>query len=193
MIDRLMVSLYTGISLLLLDTMGPSLSLPKYVRSHRSRRVWRRWLGCCLADQQIPLQIPAGTAYTVFMVDSSGYFSTYSRPLPLPNRTDLVAGLNPTEIQMAGSGPNSACLDSVLAHSKDFTFTVSGSTAMCESNFQISYVDTLGNGPHNFTVLPLDASTGPWDQPLVGGASYDGPSSWNVNMTTGTRFTIMLK
>lgn len=94
---------------------------------------------------------------------------------------------------MVGSGPNSDCLEDVLAHTKDFTFTVSGTTAMCEDDFQISYQDTLGNGPHNFTVLPLDSSTGPWDQPLLGGQSYTGPSNWVVNMTTGTRFTIMMK
>lgn len=125
------------------------------------------------------------------MMDSTGYFSRYSKPLVF--HTDVTAGLNPTEVQMVGSGATSNCLENVLSHSKDFTFTVAGSTAMCEDDFLISWQDTLGNGPHNFTVLPLDSSTGPWDQPLTGGGTTTGASGWNVNMTTGTRFTIMMK
>ena len=94
---------------------------------------------------------------------------------------------------MSGSGPTSNCLDSVVTRTRDFTFTVAGSTAMCEDDFEISWVDTLGTGPYNFTVLPLDSSTSPWDQPLTGGGTTTGASGWNVNMTTGTRFTIMMK
>jgi len=126
------------------------------------------------------------------MMDSTGYFSK-SHHAYLQYPADHLAGVNPTEIQMSGSGPNSNCLDSVIALTQDFTFTVAGSTAMCEDDFEISWVDTLGNGPHHFTVLPLDSSTNPWDQPLTGGGTTTGASGWNVNMTIGTRFTIMMK
>lgn len=64
---------------------------------------------------------------------------------------------------------------------------------MCEDDFQISWQDTVGSGPHNFTVLPLDSSANPWEQVLTGGGTTTGASGWRVNMTTGTRFTIMMK
>lgn len=103
------------------------------------------------------------------------------------------AGVNPTQIQVVGLGGDSSCLNNVIAHTQDFTFTCAGSTSMCEDDFQISWLDQIGSGPYNFTVLPLDSSTNPWDQPLTGGGTTTGASGWAVNMTTGTRFTIMMK
>lgn len=94
---------------------------------------------------------------------------------------------------MAGLGSNSDCFTDVIAHSQDFTFTVAGSTSMCERDFEISWLDQVGTGPYNFTVLPLDSSSNPWDETLSGGGTTTGASEWAVNMTTGTRFTIMMK
>ena len=64
---------------------------------------------------------------------------------------------------------------------------------MCQDDFQVSWLDQVGVGPYNFTVLPLDSSSNPWDQQLTGGGTTTGASGWAVNMTTGTRFTIMMK
>lgn len=105
----------------------------------------------------------------------------------------LAAGVNPTQVQVVGLGTDSSCLTNVIAHSQDFTFTVAGSTAMCERSFELSWQDQVGTGPYNFTVLPLDSSTSPWDQVLTGGGTTTGAAEWAVNMTTGSRFTIMMK
>jgi hypothetical protein len=123
------------------------------------------------------LEIPAGTPYTVFAYDSSGYFT----------------GVNPTEIQIVGLGTASSCLDNVLDRGHDFTFAVSGQTTQCEDDFAISWQDNFGLGPYNFTVLPLDTSTNPFDVLLKGGGTTTGETGWAVNMTAGTRFTIMMK
>lgn len=94
---------------------------------------------------------------------------------------------------MVGLGTASECLTDVLSRSQDFTFTVAGATSMCEDDFEVSWLDQVGVGPYNFTVLPLDSSSNPWEESLTGGGTTTGASGWAVNMTTGTRFTIMMK
>jgi hypothetical protein len=104
-----------------------------------------------------------------------------------------LGGVNPVQIQNVGLGPDSACLNNVVTHTRDFTFTASGATTQCEDDFAISWVDNFGLGPYNFTVIPLDTSTNPFDVLLKGGPTTTGEMGWAVNMTAGTRFTIMMK
>lgn len=50
---------------------------------------------------------------------------------------------------------------------------------------------TASDEPYNFTVLPLDQSFYPFDVALPTDIDYE--SSWKLNLTAGTRFTIVLK
>lgn len=124
-----------------------------------------------------------------------GTLVSYTQPFPL-HRACLAkwqGGVNPIEVQTVGVGSSSSCLDDVISHVHDFTFTASGSTQQCGSDFALSWVDMLGIGPYNYTVLPLDTSTSPFDVVLKGGPTTTGETGWAVNMTAGTRFTIMMK
>lgn len=127
--------------------------------------------------RQIPLQLASGTQYTVFAQDDDGYFT----------------GINPVEIQTVGLGSDSSCLTDVVTHTHDFTFAVSGRTDQCDNKLELSWQDNLGIGPYNFTILPLDTSTNPFDVRLRGGGTTTGETGWVMNMTAGTRFTIMMK
>lgn len=59
------------------------------------------------------------------------------------------------------------------------------------SGLDLSWTGGTDGQPYNFSVIPLDQSFFPYDVPLDNTNSYE--SNWVVNMTTGTRFTIMMK
>jgi hypothetical protein len=75
--------------------------------------------------------------------------------------------------------------------SLDFTFTISGIAEQCERGFEMSWSGGREYGPYNFTVIPLDQSFRPYDVELEKGVT--SMSDWKLNMTSGTRFTIMMK
>jgi hypothetical protein len=47
--------------------------------------------------------------------------------------------------------------------------------------------------PHSFTIAPLDASYNPWDLVLAEVSREGNSTIEQVNMTVGTRFTVMMK
>ncbi|EIW66510.1 hypothetical protein M231_02312 [Tremella mesenterica] len=127
----------------------------------------------------IPVPFPSGTEYIVFGYDGTGVWADH----------DLS-----TELQVVGTG-NDKCFSDTVFRPRDFSFSVSGQIESCSTGshgFEVSWDDEMGEGPYNMTILSLDASYPPFDVPLIGGRSTIGDDSWNVNMTTGTRFTIMM-
>jgi len=75
--------------------------------------------------------------------------------------------------------------------SLDFTFSLSGVAEQCERGFEMAWSGGREDGPYNFTVIPLDQSFYPFDVELEDGVR--SMSDWTLNLTAGTRFTIMMK
>ena len=125
-----------------------------------------------LLTTQIQLQLGQGTPYAVLAGDGNGPFSGGS-----------------AEIQIVGASNRTACLNTVAknATGQEFSFSVSGKASQCQDGFDIAYTGVNAD-PYNFTVVPLDQSIFPFDVPVS-----NGFLDWTVNMTTGTRFTIMMK
>jgi hypothetical protein len=69
---------------------------------------------------------------------------------------------------------------------------VQGQATECSNDFGIGWLDTIGRSPYYFSVIPLDTGYWPWNVQLRGGADTPVDSSWIVNMTVGTRFTIVM-
>jgi hypothetical protein len=99
---------------------------------------------------------------------------------------------NPAEIKVQGSSTDSSCLSGGANQtSNDFTFNVSGVAQQCETGFDVSLVGGGRDPPYNFTVVPLDQSFFPFDVLLNNTSGTE--SNWVLNLTAGSRFTIMLK
>jgi hypothetical protein len=59
------------------------------------------------------------------------------------------------------------------------------------TGFATSWTASTADEPYNYTVLPLDQGFFPFEVPLSTSRNYDG--DWQLNLTTGTRFTIAMK
>lgn len=96
-------------------------------------------------------------------------------------------------IQTVNPSNNTLCLASKSANqsSLDFTFTVSGQAKQCQAGFETSWTGGQEDGPYNMTVVPLDASFYPFDVPLDETLRHQ--SSWVVNVTKGSKFTLSMK
>nr|XP_031858479.1 uncharacterized protein CI109_006124 [Kwoniella shandongensis]KAA5525551.1 hypothetical protein CI109_006124 [Kwoniella shandongensis] len=123
----------------------------------------------------ISLQLDEGQDYTVVMSDANGLGTGGS-----------------SEIQRVQPSNDTTCLDTASYNSTslDFTFTVSGQAVQCERGFETSWTGGKEDGPYNFTVVPLDQGFNAYDVPLEEGVTSQ--SSWQLNMTAGSRFTILM-
>ncbi|KAK8861638.1 hypothetical protein IAR55_002461 [Kwoniella newhampshirensis] len=123
----------------------------------------------------ISLQLNTEQNYVVFMSDGNGMGTGGS-----------------SEIQSVQPSSNTTCLSSASSNSTslDFTFTVSGVATQCQRGFEMSWTGGREDGPYNFTVIPLDQSFNPYDVTLENDVPY--MSDWKLNMTAGSRFTIVM-
>lgn len=125
---------------------------------------------------QIQLQLNYGTNYITMMSDAHG-----------------IGSGGTGEIQQTGSSPSTSCLNTVSENvtSQDFSFSVAGVAEQCNSGFQVSWNADSSLDPVNFTVLPLDQGFFPFDVRVDNSATYI--NSWTMNLTEGTRFSVMMK
>jgi hypothetical protein len=124
---------------------------------------------------QIELQLQQGAYYTMFMSDSRGFGSGGS-----------------SEIQVVGASSNTSCLNtiSVNATNPDFSFSPAGRARECLKGFDLTWNSSPTDQPYNMSIIPLDQAFYPYEVELANGG-YD--ADWRVNMTAGTRFTVMMK
>jgi hypothetical protein len=114
-----------------------------------------------------------------------------TRPIALLSSAADVAAGGVSPIQQVGAGP-SDCLSSASFNLTQqlFSFNVSGSTGECDGNFRLTWDGTPNQGPYNVSIIPLDGGYAPWVIPLQSGAQY---YDWQVNLTAGSYFTVMVK
>ena len=106
------------------------------------------------------------------------------------------ANFNPTALQIVQPSSNTSCFPGAAPVKKDFDFQVYGDVAQCQQTFGIAWTTSPGLAPYTCTIVPLDASYNPWQVLLTDnsdGGSSNASQLWQVNMTSGTRFTIMMK
>ena len=86
-----------------------------------------------------------------------------------------------------------SCMDAGQAAKKDFDFQVYGQIVECANTFQVTWTTTVGIAPYWCSIIPLDGTYSPWDVMLAEKDSLASSSNWVVNMTTGTRFTVVMQ
>jgi hypothetical protein len=158
---------------------------------------WRQPVGIMADARQIQLQLNSGTNYIVVMSDAfglgSGEFPFF--PCSLPNallRAESRAG-GASEIQQVAGSQSTACLNTASKNqtASQFSWSVSGQAKQCQTGFDVIWSATTADEPYNYTVLPLDQGFYPFDVALPSDGDYD--SSWKLNLTAGTRFTVVMK
>lgn len=97
------------------------------------------------------------------------------------------------EIQIVGASGQTSCLDTASSNrsTQDFSFAVAGQAMQCTDGFDLQWTGGTNLEPYNLSVIPLDQGFYPFGVPLEGGDGWD--NGWKVNMTAGTRFTVMMK
>lgn len=93
---------------------------------------------------------------------------------------------------MVGASYVTSCLNTISANAtnQQFSFSPAGRARQCLKGFDVSWGASPQDQPYNMSVIPLDQGFYPYEVDLANGG-FDG--DWQVNMTAGTRFTIMLK
>ena len=99
--------------------------------------------------------------------------------------------MNPIGLQRVGESTDASCLTNISPVPQEFTFTTFGNAAACQDDFHIAWQDQVGRSPYSMTVVPLDTSYNPWDVALTGGV-IQPDYAWTVNMTAGTKFTLIM-
>ena len=110
-----------------------------------------------------------------------------------PRADSLLLAGNPTVIQVVQPSNSSDCLQAATPAGDDFQFQAYGSAEECAQSFGITWTETAGVGPWYFTVVPVDGSYTPWNVLMADAGSTTTNVFWQVNMTTGTRFTLVMK
>jgi len=97
-----------------------------------------------------------------------------------------------SEIQVVGASSQTSCLNTISANATNsqFSFSPAGRARECLKGFDITWNGGQQDAPYNMSVIPLDQAFYPYEVKLDDGG-YDG--DWQVNMTAGTRFTVMMK
>jgi hypothetical protein len=88
---------------------------------------------------------------------------------------------------------DNSCFAAASPAKKDFDFQVYGSVTQCDRSFGVTWTTTVGTSPYGCTIVPLDTSYNPWDVALTEPGSLDDSAIWRVNMTSGTRFTVIMQ
>lgn len=96
-------------------------------------------------------------------------------------------------LQIVSSSPNTACLNTASRNqtSKAFSYSVAGKAQQCSPGFELQWDGSPDQSPYNFTVIPLTQSYYPFDVVIDEKSGYS--SDWVLNMTSGTRFTVLMK
>jgi hypothetical protein len=105
----------------------------------------------------------------------------------LLNGPQLVGGASP--LQEVQTGPQGCYEGNSNTSLKVFSFNVSGSTAECD-NLRLSWQNPAINGPYWLNVIPLDGTYTPWGIQMSTTNNY---YDFQVNMSAGTYFTVMLR
>lgn len=106
--------------------------------------------------------------------------------------TDKYQG-GSSEVQIVASAPQTNCLNTAALNqtSKQFSFSVAGQAKQCKAGFEVLWDGSSEDAPYNFTVIPLDQSYYPFDVKVDESSGWT--NDWVLNMTAGTRFTIVMK
>jgi len=125
------------------------------------------------------------------MSDGTGFGTGNSAHFKTRHLADDPGGSS--QIRRVQVSSLTACLYTASSNDTDrnFGFSVSGVAEQCERGFELAWDGEKQYEPYNFTVVPLDQSFQPYDVPLENGRS--SMSDWKLNMTSGARFTIMMK
>ena len=96
------------------------------------------------------------------------------------------------EVSVVAASYVTSCLNTISANqtSQQFSFTPAGRARQCLKGFDIDWNASPQDTPYNMSIIPLDQGFYPFEVELANGG-WDG--DWQVNMTAGTRFTVMLK
>jgi hypothetical protein len=98
-----------------------------------------------------------------------------------------------SEIQQVAGSQSAACLNTASKNqtASQFFWSVSGQANQCHTGFDFICSATTVDEPYNYTVLPLDRGFHPFDVALPTDHDYEFSSI--LNLTAGTRFTIVMK
>lgn len=140
----------------------------------------------------ISLQLRQGSTYVVFMGDANGV-GTGAALLCLRQRVELICVGGTSEVQIVQASGSTECLNTAAANQTDnaFSFSVSGVAQQCETGFALAWNGARADGPYNATVIPLDQQWMPYDVTFDQTEYYE--ANWKLNLTTGSRFTVMMK
>ncbi|ORY35776.1 hypothetical protein BCR39DRAFT_568458 [Naematelia encephala] len=135
-----------------------------------------------IGNYEVLLQLPESQDYVVFMSDGHGLGTGEDA-----FRVILTTG-GLSEIQTVSASADSSCLNTASQNTtaQTFYFTVAGSAQQCMSGFELAWNLTASN----FTVIPLDQKFDPYDVSLT--TAVNNQYDWLVNLTSGSRFTIMM-
>ena len=117
-----------------------------------------------------------GTYYIAMVADANGLGSGGS-----------------SEIQAVQNSQRTACLNTASQNqtANEFTFDVAGQAKQCFEGLEVAWTGDSSGAPYNFTIVPLDQSFYAFDVAAEGGRSYI--NDWQMNLTMGQRFTVMMK
>jgi hypothetical protein len=99
----------------------------------------------------------------------------------------IVGGASP--LQEVQTGPQGCYEGNSNTSAKVFSFNVSRSTAECDS-LRLSWANPAIKGPYWLNVIPLDGTYTPWGIQMSTTNNY---YDFQVNMSAGTDFTVMLR
>ncbi|RSH89934.1 hypothetical protein EHS25_001920 [Saitozyma podzolica] len=144
--------------------------------------------------------LPMGNQPFLYNIPESAYLNgsgSYNVQLQLDSGTNYIVAMSDafggvSEIQQVAGFQSTACLNTASRNqtASQFSWSVSGQANQCETGFDVTWSATAGDEPYNFTVLPLDQGFYPFDVALPTDLDYE--SSWRLNLTAGTRFTIVM-
>ena len=104
---------------------------------------------------------------------------------------ERLSAINPLELQVVGSSGDSSCLASSADIPQEFYFDLDGNLTECQDGLGFAWTDIVGIEPYSATFIPLDTNYNPWDVNLS--SLIATPQYVQVNMTAGSRFTVMMK
>ncbi|ODN86594.1 hypothetical protein L198_07289 [Cryptococcus wingfieldii CBS 7118] len=135
----------------------------------------------------ILLQVSDGYAYTIMMSDANGIASggTSEASIVQP----MLSSPNSNTTLLSSQAP---CLRNASENSTslDFTFSVSGQVAQCATGLEVEWTGGKEMEPYNISVIPMDQGFSPWEIVMEKGTSW--ANRFLVNMTAGSRFTLMM-
>jgi len=88
---------------------------------------------------------------------------------------------------------DNSCLAATVPAKKDFDFQAYGGVTQCGRSFGVTWTTTVGTAPYGCTIVPLDTSYNPWDVALTERGSLDDSAISRVNITSGTKFTVIMQ